>query len=714
MENNMKKLILCLFFLTIQVSYSQWEKTNWRSDPEINAVFSSNNIILLIARGDLIISTDNGKNWHELNQKQLVEKGIYSIVFSDDNIYISTAFDGIFLSSDMGVSWQSRNNGLDNSSFVTLTIKNNIIYAATWGGGIYLSTDMSESWHLKNNGLQNLFVYKLAIKDEYIIASTSIGIFLSSDMGENWIVKNTGLPQDNYYFDELCIINDNVFIASHGDTPSGYENILYSSSDLGNTWVVRNNIIISDSYSYSMDAISDAIVIATFDNIYLSSDSGNTWFSKTAPLPIQYGLNSISIKGDDIFAALGGELYFSSNKGNDWIKLLQGQKYGKVNTMASINNNIFIGANEGWMAEYITNIYSSSDFGSNWEPKTLSNIEVNPLATSENFIVAGTQWNGCYISTDNGKNWQAKDTQDSLFKEAILSSVAIMGINIFVCNSYANGWKGRIFLSTDNGNSWSEKVPGLSGIHVLSLTVKDDKIYAGTEAGVFLSSDMGESWSAKNNGLPDDDLYINTIEMIDNNIYAGSKNGVYLSTNLGDSWQLRNNGLPTKSDIRKFTFSGKYIFICNWGYGVYLSSDNGLNWITKNDGLENLKVSTFSLIDDYIFVGTNSGAYGTIGNDAIFKAKISDMITDVKENKEAKSNIIFPNPAIDYIEIDLERCATLGKCGTSEVIQIFDMLGTVVASIHPMTGIHRINIENLSPGMYFIKIGNKVEKFIKM
>jgi hypothetical protein len=35
-------------------------------------------------------------------------------------------------------------------------------------------------------------------------------------------------------------------------------------------------------------------------------------------------------------------------------------------------------------------------------------------------------------------------------------------------------------------------------------------------------------------------------------------------------------------------------------------------------------------------------------------------------------------------------------------------------SIHPMTVSHRMNIESLSSGVYFIRIGDKVEKFVKM
>ncbi len=71
---------------------------------------------------------------------------------------------------------------------------------------------------------------------------------------------------------------------------------------------------------------------------------------------------------------------------------------------------------------------------------------------------------------------------------------------------------------------------------------------------------------------------------------------------------------------------------------------------------------------------------------------------------------LSPNPASDYIEISLDRCATLAKCGTSETdeIKIYNTFGEIVITepIHPMTTSHRMNIEHLPVGLYFIQIGN--------
>ena len=57
-------------------------------------------------------------------------------------------------------------------------------------------------------------------------------------------------------------------------------------------------------------------------------------------------------------------------------------------------------------------------------------------------------------------------------------------------------------------------------------------IFAGTYGGgVFLSTDNGASWTAVNNGLTNPD--INTLAINGTNIFAGTNEGVFLSTNNG-------------------------------------------------------------------------------------------------------------------------------------------------------------------------------------
>ena len=89
------------------------------------------------------------------------------------------------------------------------------------------------------------------------------------------------------------------------------------------------------------------------------------------------------------------------------------------------------------------------------------------------------------------------------------------------------------------------------------------------------------------------------------------------------------------------------------------------------------------------------------------------IAADVNENGIEPYFSIQPNPTTNFIDIKLNNEASLLAAGK---VQIFDILGIEVMfeSIHPMTGSHRMNVERLPAGVYYIRIGDKVEKFLKM
>jgi hypothetical protein len=92
-----------------------------------------------------------------------------------------------------------------------------------------------------------------------------------------------------------------------------------------------------------------------------------------------------------------------------------------------------------------------------------------------------------------------------------------------------------------------------------------------------------------------------------------------------------------------------------------------------------------------------------------------DFITGVQENtlKENEDISISPNPASDYIELvpPLEK---RGLGGVLPPIQIIDIFGNNVLSVetrHALS-LQRIDVSSLPPGMYFVRIGEKVGKFV--
>jgi hypothetical protein len=74
------------------------------------------------------------------------------------------------------------------------------------------------------------------------------------------------------------------------------------------------------------------------------------------------------------------------------------------------------------------------------------------------------------------------------------------------------------------------------------------------------------------------------------------------------------------------------------------------------------------------------------------------------------SILLSPNPASDYIDINLSSVATTK---TSEA-KIINILGIEVGKSSLNANINRINISHLPIGVYYIIFGNRIEKFMKI
>ena len=138
--------------------------------------------------------------------------------------------------------------------------------------------------------------------------------------------------------------------------------------------------------------------------------------------------------------------------------------------------------------------------------------EITCLATIGTNIFAGTSMGGVFISTDNGTTWSG--TNDSPFPG--IGALAVIGTTLF---AGLNGpYDFGIWNSTDYGTSWNEAVNGLPVISITAFATTPNgsggtNLFAGTGhgefagdptgRGVFLSTNTGTSWTSVSTGLPD-------------------------------------------------------------------------------------------------------------------------------------------------------------------------------------------------------------------
>ena len=153
---------------------------------------------------------------------------------------------------------------------------------------------------------------------------------------------------------------------------------------------------------------------------------------------------------------------------------------------------------------------------------------------------------------------------------------AVSGTNLFA------GTGDGVFLSTDNGTSWTRASTGLTGTYVSSFAVSGTNLFAGTygfSGGVFLSTDNGTSWTQASTGLTS--TLVSALAVSGTNLFAGTDGGVWrrplsemitsvegLPTDLPTHFSLKQNypnpfnpsttisyDLPRKSQVRLAVFN---------------------------------------------------------------------------------------------------------------------------------------------------------------
>ena len=220
-------------------------------------------------------------------------------------------------------------------------------------------------------------------------------------------------------------------------------------------------------------------------------------------------------------------------------------------------------------------------------------------AGGTNFFV-GTN-GGVYLSTNNGSSWSL---QDSGFYD--VTSLVGLDTNLIAVES-AN----EIWVSTNFGTSWNYS---FSFENSFAIAANGSDIFLGEwEYGIYISTDIGSTWHQKDNGLTN--YIVLSFAFIGQNIFAATEDGVCLSTDNGNSWTAVDNGLPSPTffgilNVSALTASGNNLF-AEVNNTVYLSTDNGSSW-NGLTGISSVNVLTAS--GNTVFAGTDVGVYLSSNN----------------------------------------------------------------------------------------------------
>lgn len=233
-----------------------------------------------------------------------------------------------------------------------------------------------------------------------------------------------------------------------------------------------------------------------------------------------------------------------------------------------------------------------------WEPLNgPDGGTVQTFAVSDNIILAGMRPGGVYLSTDNGETWSPKN--NGLLNGQVYK-LFISG-NVFFAGTEAG-----LYRSTDNGDNWQYLGGQVSGWNY-GMVKCAEKLYTATFNGLKRSTDNGASWSHVN--INASFSILRAIASQDSVIVVASHaQQMCISKDFGNTWTEIGSGL-LNDNVETMLFWGNELFVGYDEEGVHKSTDYGVTWINTNPGLASTEISYLTVKGNKIYAGTENGVY---------------------------------------------------------------------------------------------------------
>ncbi len=375
-------------------------------------------------------------------------------------------------------------------------------------------------------------------------------------------------------------------------------------------------------------------------------------------------------------------------------------------------------------------LFLSTDHGQTWT--SLSPFGGTPFVVAGMDFIGGTQPSPSdlnlpdqvlSLSSNGGQAW-AFDTAgwSNAGGGGMPSSLASIGSTVFMSTPFAVSHQTA-------GSQWQTDMNGLDlGGNLSSVgnvTAAGSNLYVNTLFnGVYISTNQGSSWSSANSGLPSftsggmSHLFqigefassgssVFAMTAHDTDIFGGGDNfdtvDFYLTTNNGQSWNKMNSSLQTWGQVHRFIVYNQSLFAAT-DSGFYYSTNNGSTWAPADQGLQLVPGDHPTTIE---FSGENI-VLGTEASGAWYRLLSDFGVSSVSPSPAPYGGLnltLSENPASGS---DMRIIYTLPIASATQVM-LMDELGRSVRMLqngHALAGQNSISLDtqSLIPGTYFIRV----------
>jgi len=552
-----------------------------------------------------------------------------------------------------------------------------------------LTTNYLESWNLKGDTLGNIYY-----KDD----QTPTNIYKYDFNTKQWINITPPNNLENYMLVDIEAVANKLILY--------YINFLQNdikfmiSEDGGNTFSYLNINLFPPVLFYPYHIQGDKYIALDLSyNLIYSFDGMNTWNYPQTPIYTVSTANLINVNNNLFFNKSNVGIVKFDIINNNWnyansnLPSLLGYVYfiyqlnSSINSIYCINYNFF---------ENQFYIFRSNDLGGSWNninfPFTgnISWPQFSGNIKNKIFLSGYDNLNNnfkLYAFNEETNTWEEFNTNPSLTGRTFI---------------FNKGQYTLLFEETEpynyfkNGYLYNQQNQTVQEIFYSNSITLD---YIRIKRNIFSFDD----WWNLDNAIIDIDTinnYFITV-LLD---YSNEKHIlVKYDLNNNTFTQITPIGLPENFNPTYIINYSSNAWLLATTQGIYRSTDGGNNWnifYNQDEWLDGMIVNKLIPINNDLYLGTLANSLWKIEN---FTSS---------ESLSLKNNlIIIPNPVKDWLTIYLNE--------PINEIKIYNTMGAIVyiQKIDNYKNILNINIENLTPGIYYIQANtlnkNYKEKFIK-
>lgn len=516
-----------------------------------------------------------------------------------------------------------------------------------------------------------------------IILIFQYNLTVSQNLLINWGKGAGGLASDEPRDIVVDNYNNVIVIGDYTSSIITFGNVTLNNTGMSDVFVVKYNTNGDVLWAKNIGGVSNetagGISIDKDNNIYITGEFNSTNLNVDGKIVT-------NVASSDIFVlklnSIGTSKHFFSIGGN-------GNEYIRKGIIVDSNKNLFLtGSFQNELA------FSTDTLSGNitmFVAKFDSNMVLKWASNNFNITCFCIGWD---MNLDNSNN------------------IIIVGSHAALPPNYFSN--AMIIKLDSNGNTIWNTNYGFSNSfdEIYGLTIDDENNYylsgmiqtAGNSKSLFLKYNFEGS-------LIWDKSYIGQTGSSRGSSIAMNNTDLYLSGYFADSIMFDNITLKSKgaSDIfiSKLDKSGNVVWANSIGG---LSNDYNSHLIIDNQN-KLLLTSSFASqninINNLIINNTGTNSTGVYSND-LFIVKFNSNLTGVNNNYNNYTNIkIYPNPANDFIIIE--------GLTTSEntTINIYDIQGKLILTKELVEN-GTIDLSELNKGVYVVKIGEMVQRIVKM